>query len=83
MALAVLFNFHAMRFENQTAFGHLHFAREDGELLLVVVLERVGLDVHGFVAVCFFGKRACRREDGGQTAEQEDKVNFHKGANLA
>jgi hypothetical protein len=27
--------------------------------------------------------RPCRREDGGQTAEQEEEVNFHKGANLA
>mgnify|MGYP000662174034 CR=1 FL=1 len=61
----------------------LNFAREGGELLLIVVLEGVGLNVHGLVTVRFFGVSACRRVDGGQTTEQEEEVNFHKGANLA
>jgi hypothetical protein len=81
--LAVLLHFHAVGFQNQAALGHLNFAREGGELLLVVVLERVSLNVHGFVAVRFFGVSACRRQDGNQTAEQKNEVKFHKGANLA
>jgi len=49
---------------------------------LVVVFERVGLDVHGFVSVCFFGESTLSRK-GGQGAEQCDELEFHKGANLA
>jgi hypothetical protein len=83
VALIVLSDFHAMCFKYQAALGHLHFAGEGGELLLIVVLERVGLNVHGFVAVCFFGVSACHREDGDQTTEQKKGEGFHKGANLA
>jgi hypothetical protein len=52
-------------------------------LLLVVVFEAVGLDVHGLVAVCFFGESHLRREDGSQKTEQNVELDFHKGANLA
>ena len=82
VALAVLFDFHASRFQDQGALGHENFAGEDGELLLVVVLERIGLDVHWFVSVRFFGESTLSR-NGGEGVEQSDEGVFHKGANLA
>ena len=82
VALLVLFDFHASRFHDQGSFGHENFAGKDGELLLVVVLERIGLDVHGFVSVRFFGESTLSR-NGGEGVEQSDEGVFHKGANLA
>ena len=82
VALLVLFDFHASRFHDQGSLGHDNFASESGELLWVVVLERVGLDVHGFVSVRFFGESTLSR-NGGQGEEQCDELEFHKGANLA
>jgi len=51
-------------------------------LFLVVVLERIGLNVHGFVFVRFFGESTLSR-NGGKGEEQCDELEFHKGANLA
>ena len=82
VALLVLFDFHASRFHDQGSFGHENFACKDGEQLLVVVFERIGLDVHGFVSVRFFGESTLSR-NGGEGAEQSDEGVFHKGANLA
>jgi hypothetical protein len=61
----------------------VHFASEEGELLLFVVFEGIGLNVHGFVAIRFFGVGHLHREDGGEGAQQSQEFDFHKGANLA
>jgi hypothetical protein len=77
-----LFDFHASRFQDQGALGHEYFASEEGELLLVVVFERIGLNVHGFVSIRFFGESTLSR-NSGEREEQCDELDFHKGANLA
>jgi len=82
VALLVLFDFHARRFHDQGSFGHENFAGKDGELLLVVVFERIGLNVHGFVSIRFFGESTLSR-NSGECEEQCDELDFHKGANLA
>ena len=64
VALVVFFNLHASCFQNQGALGHENFAGEGGELFLVVVLERIGLNVHGFVFVRFFGESTLSRNGG-------------------
>ena len=64
-ALGVLAHFQARTTQHDAALGHDHPAGEHAGLLEVVVAQRIGLDVHGLVAIGLFGQGRHGAAQGG------------------
>jgi hypothetical protein len=62
---------------------HDHAAGEHAGLLDLIVAQRIGLDVHGLVAIGFFS--LCHAQGARQGEEHKEGGNamFHEGTNLA
>lgn len=64
--------------QHDGALGHDHPAREDAGLLEFIVAQRIGLDVHGFVAVGLFGLAHARGAGKGGQQQDREEAFFHE-----
>ena len=82
VALGVLAHFDAIAPHDNRAFGGHHLAGEHADLFQVIVLEQVGFDAHGLVAVGFFSERRTQPAQE-QQAHQGQENQDSEGTKLA
>ncbi len=87
-AVGILAHLQLRAAQHDGALGHDHTAGENAGLLELIVAQGIGLDVHGLVAVGFFGvhQRRCGQRQGqrcGAGQEEEGQSGSHRGHDLA
>jgi hypothetical protein len=78
VAVGILAHIQPRPAQHDGALGHDHPAREDAGLLEFIVAQRIGLDVHGFVAVGLFGLAHARGAGKGGQQQDREEAFFHE-----